>query len=102
VKKIKVKKNQPTIRKKIHEVKKRVFEAEKAVRQKKYMFAAEKNYSPCNRACRTPCVQLHPLNGPPYSKEDAAVNRLANINHSIDLCQVTTSEIDAATKLLDM
>ena len=33
--------------------------------------------------------------------KDAAVNRLAKSITQLTLCQVTTSEIDAATKLLD-
>ena len=33
--------------------------------------------------------------------EDAAVNRLATSITQLTLCQVTTDEIDAATKLLD-
>ena len=33
--------------------------------------------------------------------KDAAVNRLAKSNTQLTLCQVTTSEVDAATKLLD-
>ena len=35
-------------------------------------------------ACRTPCVQLRPLNGPPYFKERCRSQSLSNINHSID------------------
>ena len=42
-----------------------------------------------------------PQNGPPYSMKDAAVNRLAKSITQLTLCQVTTSEVDAATKLLD-
>ena len=33
--------------------------------------------------------------------EDAAVNRLAKSITQLTLCQVTTDEVDAATKLLD-
>ena len=33
--------------------------------------------------------------------KDAAVNRLAKSITQLTLCQVTTSEVDAATKLLD-
>ena len=33
--------------------------------------------------------------------EDAAVNRLAKSIIQLTLCQVTTDEVDAATKLLD-
>ena len=33
--------------------------------------------------------------------EEAAVNRLATSITQLTLCQVTTDEIDAATKLLD-
>ena len=33
--------------------------------------------------------------------EDVAVNRLATSITQLTLCQVTTDEIDAATKLLD-
>ena len=37
----------------------------------------------------------------PTPRKDAAVNRLATSITQLTLCQVTTSEIDAATKLLD-
>ena len=37
----------------------------------------------------------------PSAMEDAAVNRLAKSITQLTLCQVTTEEVDAATKLLD-
>ena len=37
----------------------------------------------------------------PTAMEDAAVNRLAKSITQLTLCQVTTDEVDAATKLLD-
>ena len=37
----------------------------------------------------------------PNPMKDAAVNRLAKSITQLTLCQVTTSEVDAATKLLD-
>ena len=37
----------------------------------------------------------------PTAMEDAAVNRLAKSITQFTLCQVTTDEVDAATKLLD-
>ena len=37
----------------------------------------------------------------PTPMKDAAVNRLATSITQLTLCQITTSEIDAATKLLD-
>ena len=37
----------------------------------------------------------------PTPRKDAAVNRLATSITQLTLCQVTTSEIDTATKLLD-
>ena len=43
-----------------------------------------------------PCSMAHPT-----PMKDAAVNRLAKSITQLTLCQVTTSEVDAATKLLD-
>ena len=43
-----------------------------------------------------PCSMAHPT-----PMKDAAVNRLAKSITELTLCQVTTSEVDAATKLLD-
>ena len=37
----------------------------------------------------------------PTAMEDAAVNRLAKSITQLTLCQVTTDEVDAVTKLLD-
>ena len=48
----------------------------------------------------TPCVVLASL-AYPSAMEDAAVNRLAKSITQLTLCQVTTDEVDAATKLLD-
>ena len=42
-----------------------------------------------------PCSMAHPT-----PMKDAAVNRLAKSITQLTLCQVTTSEVDAATKLL--
>ena len=42
-----------------------------------------------------------PRNGRPTPMKDALVNRLAKSITQLTLCQVTTSEVDAASKLLD-
>ena len=49
----------------------------------------------------TPRVVLAFLFARPTAMEDAAVNRLAKSITQLTLCQVTTDEVDAATKLLD-
>ena len=46
-------------------------------------------------------MQLHLKMARPTPMKDAAVNRLAKSITQLTLCQVTTSEVDAATKLLD-
>ena len=46
-------------------------------------------------ACSFGCIAR------PTAMEDAAVNRLAKSITLLTLCQVTTDEVDAATKLLD-
>ena len=46
-------------------------------------------------------MQLHLKMARPTQMKDAAVNRLAKSITQLTLCQVTTSEVDAATKLLD-
>ena len=42
-----------------------------------------------------------PQNGPPYSNERCRSQSLSQVNHSIDPVPDHTSEVDAATKLLD-
>ena len=46
-------------------------------------------------------MQLHLKMARPTPMKDAAVNRLAKSITQLTLCQVTTGEVDAATKLLD-
>ena len=46
-------------------------------------------------------MQLHLKMARPTPLKDAAVNRLAKSITQLTLCQITTSEVDAATKLLD-
>ena len=46
-------------------------------------------------------MQFRPLVWPARPNERSAVNRLAKSITQLTLCQVTTSEVDAATKLLD-
>ena len=46
-------------------------------------------------------MQLHLKMARPTPMKDAAVNCLAKSITQLTLCQVTTSEVDAATKLLD-
>ena len=46
-------------------------------------------------------MQLHLKMARPTQMKDAAVNRLAKSITQLTLCQVSTSEVDAATKLLD-
>ena len=46
-------------------------------------------------------ITLKPRMALPTPRKDAAVNRLATSITQLTLCQVTTSEIDAATKMLD-
>ena len=56
----------------------------------------------CNRLRLQDMLRaVAPFKWPSLLRKDAAVNRLATSITQLTLCQVTTSEIDAATKLLD-